>query len=160
MDEKKETIFRKQALDRIHSPEDLDSYLSVAGPGIWFTLAAIVVLLIGVFAWMILGHLDTKMPVGGVGREGTVLWYVPSEALEEASRRGTVTIAKQTYALTDTGLGSQLITEEDDPTVRIAGMLEVGTLVKPLSIEADLPDGVYEGEIVVETVRPISFIIN
>ena len=36
----KETIFRKETLDRISSPDPLTDYLRVASPGIWVVLAS------------------------------------------------------------------------------------------------------------------------
>ena len=44
MDEKqKPTIFRKETLERVSSPEQLSDYLRVTNPGIWIVLAAVVV---------------------------------------------------------------------------------------------------------------------
>ena len=40
-------IFRKKSLDRISSPEQLNDYLRVANPGIWMSLAAVIILISG-----------------------------------------------------------------------------------------------------------------
>ena len=42
--------FRKKAMDRISSPEDLTGYLRVTSPGMWIVLAAVIALLVGMFA--------------------------------------------------------------------------------------------------------------
>ena len=51
MAEKQEsTLFRKKSMARISSPEDLTSYLRVTSPGMWIILAAVIALLVGLFA--------------------------------------------------------------------------------------------------------------
>ena len=55
MAEETQTIFRKNTLDRISSPEQLTDYLRVTNPGIWILLAVTVLLLIGIFAWAAVG---------------------------------------------------------------------------------------------------------
>ena len=42
MAENNQTLFRKKAMARISSPEDLTSYLRVTSPGMWIVLAAVV----------------------------------------------------------------------------------------------------------------------
>ena len=37
------SVFRKQTLDRISSPEQLTDYLRVTNPGIWVVLAAVII---------------------------------------------------------------------------------------------------------------------
>ena len=46
-----QSLFRKETMDRISSPEDLTDYLKVTNPGIWVVLVAVIVLLGGIFAW-------------------------------------------------------------------------------------------------------------
>ena len=55
MAENTQTVFRKKTLDRISSPEQLTDYLRVTNPGIWVILAAVILLLAGVFAWSMVG---------------------------------------------------------------------------------------------------------
>lgn len=156
----KPSIFRKKALDRISSPEDLDQYLTVTGPGVWLPLAAVIVMLIGGIVWMIFGQIAVTIHVAVEAGNGSVVCYIPSEQKTNAEKSGVVTIAGTKYALTDIGYATQLVTEEMNVNVRRAGMLEMGTIVSPLSVDAPLGDGVYSGEITVETVNPIKYIIN
>ena len=62
--EQKRSIFRKETLDRISSPEQLTDYLRVTNPGVWVILAAIIIMLIGFFVWMSVGVIETTVPVG------------------------------------------------------------------------------------------------
>lgn len=45
MTENEPTVFRKKALERMSSPEQLTDYLCVTNPGIWVLLAAVILLL-------------------------------------------------------------------------------------------------------------------
>ena len=41
-------LFRKESMDRIQSPEQLNDYLRVTNPAMWVVLAAVIILLVGV----------------------------------------------------------------------------------------------------------------
>lgn len=57
MDDK---IFRKKAIDKVSSPEELNDYVRVTNPGIWTVLLALAVLLAGLLVWGFLGSVDVK----------------------------------------------------------------------------------------------------
>lgn len=160
MEGNKNSIFRQKSLDRISSPEELDSFLVVTGPGVWFPMLAVVMMLIAVLVWMFLGHLDTKMDVAVVSENGSAVCYVPIEQLQEGIQNETVEIAGESYAIEDDGRSVQIVTSETDVNLRLAGSWAEGTVLKPMRVDGDLRNGVYTGEIVVETIKPISFIIN
>ena len=46
-----ESLFRKNSIERVTSPEQLSGYLHVTSPAIWVVLAAVILLLAGLFAW-------------------------------------------------------------------------------------------------------------
>lgn len=54
------SIFRQKSIDKVSSPEKLDDYIRVTTPSVWITLAAIVVLLVGVIAWGAFGELTIR----------------------------------------------------------------------------------------------------
>lgn len=63
MTENEPTVFRKKALERMSSPEQLTDYLCVTNPGIWVLLAAVILLLGALFAWSAIGTLETSASV-------------------------------------------------------------------------------------------------
>lgn len=158
--EKKQSIFRKKAMDRISSPEELDQYLTVTGPGVWFPLIAVIILLIGGLVWMTLGHIDVTLGVAVMAKEDGIVCYVPAENKAAAVSRGTVKIGDQTYPLTDIGMAPLLVSDDTDENVRRTGALMLGMTVAPLKVEAELMEGIYAGQITVESVNPITYIIN
>jgi HlyD family secretion protein len=60
-----ERIYRREALDRLSSPERLDRLITLTSPIGWATLSAIAALLAAVVAWGIFGSIPTR--VQGVG---------------------------------------------------------------------------------------------
>ena len=44
-------IFRKESLDQISSPEQLNDYLRVTNPAVWLVLTAVILLLAGMLLW-------------------------------------------------------------------------------------------------------------
>ena len=131
-------IFRKKTLDRISSPENLTDYLRVANPGIWVVLAAVILLLAGVLIWSSVGTLDTTA-AAKVIVEDQVAEVVPLAA-ETLSDGMPLRVAGQEYVLNAV---------ETDAYGRSFGIAEV-----------DLPNGVYDGTVVTETIHPIEFLLT
>ena len=69
--------FRKRALDRLSSPEDLDRLVRVSRPGTWIALAGLLLLIAGVVLWSTLTSITTT--VSGLG------YVLPEGGLIEAS---------------------------------------------------------------------------
>ena len=69
--------FRKQAVDRISSPEELDRLVRVTRPGTWIALIGLVLVLVAVLLWAVLSSVTTT--VSGVG------FVLPEGGLIEAS---------------------------------------------------------------------------
>ena len=131
-------IFRKKALDRISSPENLTDYLRVANPGIWVVLAAVILLLAGVLIWSSVGTLDTTA-AAKVIVEDQVAEVVPLAA-EALSDGMPLRVAGQEYVLNAV---------ETDVYGRSFGIAQVS-----------LPDGIYDGQVVTETIHPIDFLLT
>ena len=53
-------IFRKSAIDRVSSPEQLTDYIRVTTPGAWGILAASIILLAALYVWAAYGRVEVK----------------------------------------------------------------------------------------------------
>ena len=53
-------IFRKSAIDRVSSPEQLTDYIRVTTPGVWGILVASIVLLASLFVWAAFGRVGVN----------------------------------------------------------------------------------------------------
>lgn len=132
------SVFRQKTLNRISSPEQLTDYLRVTNPGIWLFLAAVIVLLAGIFVWSAVGTLETTVPakvvcVNDVARVAPV----GAEPLEAGM---TLRVA---------GQEAPILTAETDEYGRPYGMSEI-----------DLLDGTFDGVVVIQAVHPIEFLLS
>ena len=60
-------IFRKAAIDRMLSPEQLNDYIRVGSPSVWVILAAVIVILASLFVWVEFGRVEvTKTDANGL----------------------------------------------------------------------------------------------
>ena len=76
----KQSIFRRESLDRVESPEQLDAYIKVSHPKVWLIMAALLVAVISVIVWSVVGSLRQTMTVKGVTVGGNVINCYESKA--------------------------------------------------------------------------------
>lgn len=139
-DKEQQTLFRKETIERISSPEQLNGYLRVTKPEVWIILAAVILLLLGLFAWSTVGVLETTADAKAV------IENEQAEVVATGSVNGTIAagmplrIASQEYVIASVG------TDDYGRTVAYA--------------QTDLPDGIYDAKIVTEQTKPISFLLE
>ena len=133
-----DSVFRKKTLDRISSPEQLTDYLCVTNPEVWVILAAVILLLAGLFAWSMVGKLETKAEVK----------LVVSDHTAQIIPLGSETLSD----------GMPLRVSGQEVRIAFARTDEYGRSVG--TAEVNLPDGTYDGTVVIEAVHPISFLLE
>jgi len=136
--EEKNSIFRKESLDRIASPEQVDDYIHIASPGVWFLLTAVLLLLAGLIAWGFAGRLETRLTVEGVSSGGSAVVVLSQK------QAPSLQVGAKAYAGAREGEVTEVVRQGDElaVTVYIPG----------------LRDGAAEITLVTESVAPISFL--
>ncbi len=76
-----EGLFRKEAMKKASSPEQLDTLVHVTSVGGWIALAGVGVLVIAALAWGFFGRMETKVPGAGVLGRSPNANGVPREAV-------------------------------------------------------------------------------
>ena len=132
------TLFRQKTLDRISSPEQLTDYLRVTNPGIWIFLAAVIVLLAGIFFWSMVGTLETTAQARVI-TENHVAQVIPA---------GAETLAVG-MPLRVAGQEALILATDTDAYGRPYGTAEL-----------NLPDGAYDGVVVTEAAHSIQFLLT
>lgn len=155
-----ETLFRKSSLNRISSPEQLNDYVRVSNPGVWMILIAIVALLIGACVWGVFGRLDTTVRAAAVSRGGIITCYVTEEDVGSIKTGMTVELGGSSFEITDVPVSPVEISSQIDSYALHIGDLEVGEWIYPVTANGALKEGTYEAIIVIESVSPMSFILN
>jgi len=131
-------LFREKALQRISSPEKLTEYLRVTNPGIWIVLSAVILLLGGILIWAAIGTLETKADAKVLVEDHVAM--VVTDGTARLKDGMPLRILSGDYIIA--------ATTEDDYG-RVYGITEV-----------PLPDGSYDGTVVVDQVRPIDFLLE
>lgn len=155
-----EQIFRKNSIEKISSPEQLNEYIRVSTPGVWLVLAATVILLAGVCAWGFLGRLDTKLETVSIAENSEMTLYVKTSDIASVKTGMKVIINDKEYAVT--GIATEPVSADGNFSEYAlhVGNLQKGEWVYPVTVEGDFADGIYSAEIVIESISPISFVIN
>ena len=110
----------------------------MTNPGIWVVLAAVILLLAGVLAWSMMGTLETK----------TEVKVVVSDHTAQVVPLSSETLADD-MPLRVSGQDYRIAFAQSDEYGRSVGTAEV-----------NLPDGTYDGTVVIEAVHPISFLLE
>lgn len=158
--EKDKTVFRKSSIDRMNSPEQLNEYIRVARPGIWLVLAAVALLLLGVVAWGIFGSVKSVVNAAVIADGSHEPYcYVRVSDMEKVRPGMSMVIAEEFEATVVSVSGdSHEATKNESQILQITGS-DVGELYFSVQIDAeDLEPGIYKGEIIVEEIRPMTFV--
>jgi len=153
-------LFRQKSLERISSPEQLSSYIRVSTPSVWLLLTAIVILLAGVCVWGVFGHMDTTLPVVAVSQEGGVTAWVREADAEKIRAGSVVSIGSAEGTVQSIDTAPVKVDETFTDYMRHVGNLREGEWVFAAKLEISCPDGVHTAQIVIDSVHPMSFVLN
>ena len=132
-----EEIFRKKSLDKIKSPECLDDYVRVTNPTVWLLFAAVIILLVGAVIWGTFGHIVTNVDGDMHVKNGEAFCYVAAEDIS--------------------GVEVGMNVESGDA---VGTVTEIDAVKSCVNVDIDLDDGHYDAKIIVESIRPASFVVN
>ena len=153
-------LFKKSNIDKFSSPEQLHDYVKVANPGLWMVISAIVILLVGVVVWGFIGKIDTTMSTAIVTDCGNAVIYVGESEVEKLEIGMTVRSEDKEYQITDIAKDPIKVDGSlSDYAIHASG-LTVGEWVYAVSMDGEHSDGVQKADIVIESISPISFILN
>lgn len=100
------SLFRKSALDRLSSPDRLDTVFVAASPGCWIAFLALALLVAAAVAWSLIGRLPTRVAGDGIllSARGEV-FSAPARGagslVEFRVQPGQRVVAGQTLAIVD-----------------------------------------------------------
>ena len=163
-------VFRQKSLDRLESPEQLNDYIRVMNPGVWFLIASILVLLVGVVVWGVFGKIGKTTIDNSVTlvSSGQVRCYLDEEDLpddDEFLKDATISVAslgENTVANEYSVAAIEWITlpteNESEMQVLKAVGYHDGEKVMQLTAPCDLADGLYTAKVTFAGKAPISLL--
>lgn len=156
----KNNIFREKSMERINSPEQLTDYIRVSNPGVWLLFTAIIVLLTGVCVWGIFGRIDTKLVTCAVSDGDSVICYIKEADMKSISKNMPVIIEGKEYTITDISKEPVSVGDDFNEYAMHIGDLKKGEWVYIVKTDAKEASGIYESDIIIDRVAPISFVFN
>ncbi len=135
-------IFRKKSLDKIKSPDSLNDYICVSNPGIWLLLVSIIVLLAGACVWGVCGKIESTVSTIVYAENEIAACYIAEEDISAVQAGMKVKFDGMEAVVSSTA-------EKDEQWY-----------ICLLESEQPIPDGLYDGKIVISTYKPIDFVFN
>lgn len=153
-------IFRKKAVDRVTSPEQLNDYIHVTSPSIWMLLTGIILILVGAIVWGIFGNLYTTVNGSGVVSNHNMVIYISAEDRTSVKEGMTVTANGTKTVIREIADEPEKIADDMSEYVLEAAGLKSGDWAYKAQADTELEDGIYSVGITVETVHPMKFVVH
>jgi multidrug efflux pump subunit AcrA (membrane-fusion protein) len=123
------SVYRKAALDKLASPEDLDQLMQITRPTAWLLLAAFGTVLLIALLWSIFGRITTTLDQAGTLTLRNPVVFVPApqtgQVLEISTEPGSLIAAERPIARVSTAEGTVTITSPVNGRV-IAVRVQIG----------------------------------
>ena len=155
-----ETVFRDKSIERISSPEQLNDYVRLTNPGVWFVVAAIMIILVGAFIFGITGHIDSSVPGVCISDGSSTVCLVKREYGDRFTDDMHVQVGGAEYRVFLRKVKPVAIDSGIDAYVLFIGDMEPGEWVYEIDVDGEIPEGVYEARLVTERISPLSFIFG
>jgi len=126
----------------------------------WLVLGAVIVLLIGVCFWGVFGTLTTTREAMALVKDGKSICYVTPEVATSLTPGMEVQIGDSEGKIISVASTPMEITADFDAYALYLSDIKEGDWVVPVAVDVSAQDGVYMAKIVLETISPISFVLN
>ena len=139
----------------------MNDYIRVSNPSVWIILAAVILLLAGVFVWGLFGCLDSAFQTGGVCKDGFLTVYVSEENFAKISEKAVISVDGAELALSDIPFSHVRLDDNADPYLLHLTGASAGDWVYVLKVDAaGMKDGIISVSVITERVRPLDFVLN
>lgn len=155
-----ETIFRDKSIERISSPEQLNDYVKLTNPGVWFVSSAILIILIGAIVFGTVGHIDSSVPGSLISDGETAVCLVKREYGFKFTDDMHIKLGDSEYSASLKSAKPVAISSDIDSYALFVGNMEAGEWVYEIDVDGMIPEGVYEARVVTERISPLSFIFG
>ena len=107
-----------------------------------------------------MGRMDTTLTAVAVAEDGIVTAYLKEADAASVRAENNVTVAGGHAKVKSVETQPMRVDDSFTDYMRHVGGLQAGEWVYAAQLEADLPDGVYAAKIVIDSVSPMSFVLN
>ena len=134
-------LYRKESMERIQSPEQLNDYLRITNPSVWVVLGAVIVLLAGLLIWGSFARIDSHADGTAMVENGVMtVWFDENAQIQNIASGMDVTVGNTASAITSVGLSA------DGQVFALAN--------------TDLADGVYDARVTYRRTQVMKLLFN
>ncbi len=135
------SLFRKESMERIQSPEQLNDYMRVTNPAMWTVLIAVILLLAGMLIWSATAQIDSYASGTAQVQDGTMV-VVFDDALQAGNVEAGMTVTVGDTSSVISGVG----TAEDGAVFAVA--------------DTALTDGSYSARVTFRQTQVLQLLFN
>lgn len=160
----KESVFRKSSVENLSKPEQLNTYIKSATPATWAILAAIILFLGAVFAWIHFGCIYTRINGVAVQKSGKLYCFADAGELYRAKSSVKVTVNGKDYVVDNPKTDPiKLVPDEDAEhslVMSVGGFTSNEWICKfELGSDAEnTEDYIQQAIVTIEEIRPSTFL--
>ena len=156
----KNLLFRKKAMDKIASPEQLNDYLRGTNISLWLILGAVIILLSGLGIWGVFGRLETRVDVIAISWNGEIEAFVNEKDISGISVGQKVYVDGEEHKVLS--ISNEVVSAEahfSNDMVHLERLTEQD-MYYVLDLSGSLPEGAYDAAIVKEEYPPLSLLFD
>ncbi len=135
------SLFRKESVENIQSPEQLNDYMRVTNPAVWIVLISVIILLAGMLIWSSFATIDSFARGSAFVEDGSmVVVFTDAQVASNVKEGMTVSAGESTSVINS------------------LGRLEDGTLFA--LAQTDLPNGSYDASVLFKQTQVLKLLFN
>lgn len=155
-----ETVFRDKSIKRISSPDQLNDYVRLTNPGVWFVVGAIMIILVGACLFGALGHIDSSVPSVCISDGTDTVCLVKREYGDRFADDMHMQLNGTEYSVSLRDAKPVAIDADFDSYALFVGDMDLGEWVYEIDVDGQIPEGIFEARLVTERLSPLSFIFG
>ena len=143
-------------------PGDLNQYIHLTTVSIWLVLGAFLVFVIGMVVWGFFGRLTVSVQAVAVSQESSIMLYIPEDQVSRIKQDSELVINDTTVAIGEIRENAYTEKASDalDEYQRSLADLTEDQKVLVINRTMAVPDGSYSASIILERIKPFSFLFG
>ena len=163
LNNKKNELFRKQAVLNITSPEKIGLLIKTASPSATLLLLATVLFIVSLAIWSLTYRIETIIPIGAICNNGTTECFLNEVDFEKLknTKNLSITINNTAYPVNKMSTIPERVLNSNFSYAMHKSRLKPGDWFFKLMCETqNLENGIFAGFLVANKIAPISFVLN
>ncbi len=161
-------LFRKESLNNMSSPEQLNDYIKVSNPSIWLILISICILLISFLVWCFAGNIPTTIDNNAAIINNQIICYLDSDDASKVRPGMNVSTSNGLNGVVESIDNIPLSSNEVSSQIKSDYIFQylcksewnIKVTISISDNNSTINNELIEISIITDTVKPISFLFN